>query len=178
MANKDGIWRFSGVLRVVALVMAAIYILLYVTMWGYLIFGDTELVFYYIDIESAAPLKFWQTVLAIGITSVEMGAYVIICLAANRFLKASKSAGFFIEEVIKACRQIGWGIILYWLGTIWIDYILPGVLTFYFPEGERVAIDWIAFDHYVLVLVGVILLLMAQALKEAREIDSDNKQII
>ena len=68
---------------------------------------------------------------------------------------------------------------LYWLGLISIDNFMPGILIYNFPLGEQIEIFWWDFvDHYVLLLVGVILLLMAQAMQEARDIDSDNKQFI
>ena len=56
---------------------------------------------------------------------------------------------------------------------------MPGVLTYNFAQGEKKELFWWDFaDHYVLIVVGVILLLMAQAMDEARAIDRENKQYI
>lgn len=178
MVQKSKIWRFSGVLRVFALVMASLYLFVGVMMWAAVFLGKTEHVFTFIDIKSTAPLEPWQIILGIAFTSVLIGAYIVICLAANQFLKASKRQGFFIQEVITACRKLGYGLLLYWFGLVLKENFMPGVLTFNFPEDSRRVLYWIPTAHYVVLLAGVILLLMSQAMQEAREIDSDNKQII
>ena len=178
MTQKSKIWRFSGVLRGGALIMASLYLLVGVMMWAAVFFGITEHVFTFININSRAALEPWQIILGIAFTSVLIGAYIVICLAANQFLKASKREGFFIEEVIAACRKLAFGLMLYWLGLILKENIMPGMLTFNFPANEQREIIWYPTAHYVVLLVGLILLLMAQAMEEAREIDSDNKQII
>lgn len=178
MSQKSRIWRFSGVLRGVALIMASLYLLVGAVMWGAVFFGNTEHVFTFIDMNSRAALEPWQIILGIAFTSVLIGAYVVICLAANQFLKASKREGFFIEEVIAACRKLAFGLMLYWFGLILKENIMPGVLTFNFAADAQREIIWYPTAHYVVLLVGLILLLMAQAMVEAREIDSDNKQII
>ena len=179
MVQRSKIWRFSGLLRWVALVMATLYGVVHIMSWVIVYFEGTGIIFeYYVDRKSSAPLEPWQIIWGIVFSSVLTGAYIYICLAANQFLKTSRHAGFFVEEVITACRKLGYGLMLYWLGLILIENFMPGVMTFNFPEDERVAIEWVPLDHYVILLVGVILLLMAQAMEEAREIDSDNKQFI
>lgn len=176
--KKGGIWRFSGILRGFALILAPLYILAGVMGWGAVAFGETGPAFLFAEIESNAPLEPWQAVLGAAFTAVLISAYIVICLAANQFLKASKCEGFFIAEVITACRKLGFGLMLYWVGLLLKENILPGVLTFNFPGDGQREIIWYPTAHYVLLLVGVILLLMAQAMQEAREIDSDNKQFI
>jgi len=181
MTRKSGIWRFSGVLRVVALVLATIYALasIVVLVAAYLAFtGDTQLLFLVIDQNSTAPLEPWQIILTVLIMFYHMGTFIFLCLAANQFLKASKRAGFFIGEVITACRKIAYGLMLYWFGLNLYENYIPGILTHNFPEDQQLIILWTPLDHYVILLVGVILLLMAQAIQEARDIDSDNKQFI
>lgn len=179
MTQKSKIWRFSGAFRIFALVLAFLYGSYGVGTCIFAFFGDTELVFYFVDINSTAPLDPWQIALGLVFMSVHIGAFIYLCLAANQFLKASKHEGFFIEEVITGCRKLGYGLMLYWLGLILIENFMPGILTYNFPLGEQIEIFWWDFvDHYVLLIVGVILLLMAQAMQEARDIDSDNKQFI
>ena len=179
MTQKSKIWRFSGAFRIFALVLAFLYGSYGVSTCIFAFFGDTELVFYFVDINSTAPLDPWQIALGLVFMSVHIGAFIYLCLAANQFLKASKHEGFFIEEVITGCRKLGYGLMLYWLGLILIENFMPGILTYNFPLGEQIEIFWWDFvDHYVLLIVGVILLLMAQAMQEARDIDSDNKQFI
>ena len=179
MTQKSKIWRFSGAFRIFALVLAFLYGSYGVSTCIFAFFGDTELVFYFVDINSTAPLDPWQIALGLVFMSVHIGAFIYLCLAANQFLKASKHEGFFIEEVITGCRKLGYGLMLYWLGLILIENFMPGILTYNFPLGEQIEIFWWDFvDHYVLLLVGVILLLMAQAMQEARDIDSDNKHFI
>lgn len=181
MVQKGRIWRFSSVLRGVALVLATVYALSTIlVLWvAYLAFtGNTELFFFFIDQNSTAPLEPWQIILTVLIAFYHISTFIFLCLAANQFLKASKSAGFFIEEVIRACRKIGYGLMFYWLGLNLYENYIPGILTHNFPADEQLGILWTPIDHYVILLVGVILLLIAQAIQEAREIDSDNKQFI
>jgi len=179
MTQKNGIWRFSGALRVFALVLAFLYGLLGILTGIFAVFGDTEGIFYFVDINSTAPLELWQIILGIVFMSVHIGAFIFLSLTANQFLKAAERDGFFIKEVITACRKLGYGLILYWFGLILIENYMPGILTYNFPEDEKWEIFWWDFvDHYVLILMGVILLLMAQAMQEARNIETDNKQFI
>ena len=181
MVQRSKIWRFSGFLRGVALVMAALYGLssIAVLVMAYMAFtGNTQPIFYLIDYTSTAPLEPWQIILTVLIVFYHIGTYIFLCLAANHFLKASKCAGFFIEEVITACRKIAYGLMLYWFGLNLNENYIPGILTDNFLDDEQLGILWIPVEHYVILLVGLILLLMAEAIQEARNIDSDNKQFI
>jgi len=178
MAQKSRIWRFSGALRVIALVLAALYAFTFIITWIGVFIGDTELIFFYIDIDSTASLEPWQISLGILFMAVHTGTFIFICLAANKFLKASKREGFFIEETITACRKLAYGLMAYWIGLLLIENYLPPVLTSNFPKDERIELIWFTIDYYGILLVGFILVLIAQALDDARKIDSDNKQFI
>lgn len=178
MTQKSGIWRFSGVLRAIALVMAVLYALYFLLIVYLVLSGDTESIFYHVRVISTDPLKPWQLILGLAFLFVETVAFISICMASNQFLKTSKNEGFFVEPVITACRKLGHGLMLYWVGLVLTHNYMAGVLTINFTEDKRVPIEWDPLDFIVILIVGFILFLIARAMKEARDIDSDNKQII
>ncbi|MGB0908188.1 MAG: hypothetical protein ACPGVT_11900 [Maricaulaceae bacterium] len=159
--------------------MAALYVVMFLLAWGLALLGATELVFDIADIESEAPLAMWQLLSSAICTGVMIGAVAMIAWAANRFLKVTYRNGFFIEGAAKACLRMGQGLTLFWLGLLLTESFMPWILTYNFPPAEKAGIEWFVLDAgFIALLAGVVLILMAQAMDEARAIDADNKQII
>lgn len=179
MTQKGGIWRFSGVLRVLAIAMAMIYGFYYFLIWGLALAGEFEAAYDFIDLESEISLELWQIICGFLFSGVAIGAMVVIALAASRFLKVSKQDGFFIEAASKACRLMGFGLIGFWAGMLLTENFLPWIMTRNFPIAEQEEIEWFLLDlNYIALLVGVVFMLMSRAMDEARVIDADNKQFI
>ncbi len=179
MSQKGGIWRFSGVLRGFALALALIYGLFYLLTWGAALVGETEMAFDFVDIDSTAPLALWQIIGGIICTGIAIGAVIMICLAASHFLSMTKRDGFFIVGAAKACRRMGQGLIAFWLGMLLTENLLPWIMTQGLAAQAQEEIDLFLLDtNFIALLVGVVLLLMAEAMDQARVIDQDNKQII
>lgn len=179
MQNKPKIWRFAGPLRFLVLAMVSIYSLYFCMIWALAWLGETEAAFDFVDVASTAPLKHWQIIGGMICSGVAFGAMGVIAFAANRFLKLTKRDGFFINDAAKACRHMGYGLILFWVGLILWENFMPWIITHNLPEEQQEEIIWFLLDpNIIALLVGFILILMAQAIDEARAIDEDNKQII
>ncbi len=179
MSQKGGIWRFSGVLRGLAIFLAILCGVLYLYTWGAALAGDTELAFDFADVYSTAPLDAWQIIGGIICSGIAIAAVIMICLAAARFLSVTKRDGFFIVGAAKACRRMGQGLIVFWVGMVLVENFMPWIMTRNFAVDERIEIEWFLLDlSFIFLLLGVVLLLMAGAMDQARVIDQDNKQII
>jgi hypothetical protein len=179
MMKKTGIWRFAGPLRITAILLAALYGVLFLIIWGVALVGSTELVFDMIDLERDDPLEWWQFLGGFICSGIAILAIILIAITVNRLLKRTKKDGFFEAGVAETLRRLGWAMILFWLGLYLVDSIMPWLLTLKLEPAARIELDWFPLDDGVIaLLVGFVLLLVSQAMHEAREIDADNKQII
>lgn len=179
MSNRDGIWRFAGPLRWLTIIMVGIYSLLFTLSLVGALFGFTEPIFGWIDIVSTEPLALWQIAFGAMCLSVVCLAMIVIAIASNRLLKQSYRFGFLQEGTSQGLKQLGWGLILLWLGFILAENFMPWALTVNLPEDQQKDIIWFILDpNLIAMLVGFVLLLLSDVVEEAREIDAENKQII
>lgn len=179
--KRTGIWRFVAPLRIVGFLLAILYSIYYFILWGTALMGNTERAFDLLDIASTEPLSLIQIAGGMVCTGVMIGAVVLIVFILNRLLKLTYKEGFFQEGVAETFRQLGWALILFWLGMFLSDSVLPWLLTRNFsPELQvEVEVEWLPLDDGLIALfVGFVLLLVADAMVQARAIDEDNKQII
>lgn len=179
MSQTGGIWRFAAVLRVLVLMLVVIYGLFFLIIWGLALAGETEGAFDFIDIDSDTSLAAWQIMGGIFCSGVEIIAMAMIAWSASQFIVMTRSRGFFIKEVPKTCRTMGYGLITFWAGMLLTENFLPWIMTRGLPKGQQEDIIWFLLDaNLIALMVGIVLLLMAQAIDEARVIDNDNKQFI
>jgi len=177
--KRTGIWKFAIPMRIVGFLLGALYLLYYIIIWGTALTGNTELAFDLFDIVSTAPLSPVQIAGGMFCTGVMIGAVVLIVFILNRLLKMTYNEGFFQEGVAETIRKLGWALILFWLGLFLSDSILPWLLTKNLPSDLHIEAEWIPLDDSLIALfVGFVLLLVADAMVQARAIDEDNKQII
>lgn len=177
--KRTGIWRFAGPLRILAFILAALYTVYYFIVWGTALTGDTELAFDLMDIVATDPLSPIQIIGGMISTGVAIGSIVLIVFTLNRLLKLTYKDGFFQEGVAETIRRLGWALNLFWLGLYLVDSILPWLLTKNLAPDLQLEAEWIPIDDGLIALfVGFVLLLVADAMKQAREIDEDNKQFI
>jgi len=179
MAKKTGIWRFAGPLRIAALLTAVIYGLIYIYIWTLAWLGDTEDAFDIIDIVSTDPLTPIQIIGSMIFSGMAIGSIIMIALTANRFLKGAFRDGFFDASVARTLKHLGYGLLLFWLGFILSENVMPWLLTLNLESEFQETIEWFPLDaNIVAMIVGFVLILLSGAMDEAREIDADNKQII
>lgn len=179
MPRKTGIWRFSGPLRVLAILMAVIYGAYYLYVWSFALAGDTEDAFDFIDVISTEPLTLIQIAGGMVFSGIAIGAMVLIAIIANRLLKSTYRDGFFKSGVSKTLKQLGYALVLFWLGMILAENFMPWLLTKNLTPELREEIQWFLLDaNLVALLVGFVLILVSGAMDEARAIDEDYKQII
>lgn len=177
--KRTGIWKFAMPIRVLGFLLAIAYTLYYFILWGTAWAGDTELAFDLFDIVSTDPLTPVQITGGMICTGIMVGAVVLIVFILNRFLKLTHKEGFFQDGVAETLRKLGWALILFWLGLFLSDSLLPWLLTKNLPQEIRIEAEWFPLDDGLIALfVGFVLLLVADAMVQAREIDEDNKQFI
>lgn len=179
MTKKTGIWRFAGPLRITALVTAAIYGAFYALIWALAWFGETEAAFDFVDVISEEPLTPLQIIGGMICTGLAFGAMVMIAITANKFLKTAYREGFFEAGVARTLKQLGYGLILFYVGLMLSENLMPWFLTKNLAPELQEEIEWFLLDpNLVALLVGFVLLLLSGAMEEARAIDEDNKQFI
>lgn len=171
--------KIYGPMRFLVIISAAIHALFYCVVWGYAFSGNTKLVFDFIDIDSTAvltPLQFFGGVISSGVVIIAM---CVVAMGANRLLKCTYKNGFFQDGVSRDLKIIGYGMILFWLGLILADDVMPWILTWYLEAGDRKEIEWFPLDPNIIALfVGFILILVSSAIEDARMIEAENKQFI
>lgn len=176
---RSGLWRFAGLLRLTTLAMAFVYSASFAAIWVAAIMGNTMPAFDLMDIENDAPLSAWQIAYGCATSALVCGAMIIIALAANRFLKTSYRKGFFDATIAQTLRRIGYGLGLFYLGVVLIDNSLSWMLTYNLPADQREPIDWVIFDpNLIALLAAFILILLSDAITQARNIQADNAQFI
>ncbi len=179
MVKKDGFWKLSLPLRILLGLCALLYSGFFLVAWAMALMGDTSLVFDIVDIYEAHPLTPLQIVLGMICFAVVVVSVIMIFLAANDLLVRMRRDGFFAKGIARGVKRLGYGVILFWVGMILVEEFYGWILTWNLPEDDRIPFEWIPFDMTIIfLLIGVVLLLMSQALREAREIDQENKQII
>lgn len=179
MRKKTGIWRFSGPLRILVILMAVIYSAYYLVVWGLALAGDTESAFDFVDVISTEPLNFIQIIGGIIFSGIAIGSMVVIAIIANRLLRSTYRDGFFEAGVAKNLKQLGYALALFWLGMILAENFMPWLLTKNLDVELREEIEWFLLDpNLIALLVGFVLIVLSGAMDEARMIDQDNKQII
>ena len=179
MDKRTIMWRFSGPLRVLVTLTAVIYVAFYVTIWAFALLGKTELAYDFVDVVSTEPLSLTQIIFGMIFSGIAIGSMVLIAVIANSLLKFTRQYGFFKVSVAKNLNQLGYALILFWLGMMLTDNVMPWLLTKNLALELREEIEWIPLDaNIIALLVGFVLILLSETINEARLIDEDNKQII
>jgi len=179
MTKKTGIWRFAWPLRIAVIFTAGIYGLIYIYIWTLAWRGDTEDAFDLIDVVSTDPLTPVQIIGSMLLSGLAIGSMIMIAFTANRFLGGAYRNGFFDVRVAKTIKHLGYGLLLYWLGFILSENLMPWLLTLHFEAEFQEPIEGFLLDaNIVALIVGFVLVLLSGAMDEAREIDADNQQFI
>lgn len=179
MNMKSNLWRLSLPIRILMGLCAGLYLLFYILAWGLAFTGDTSLIFDLYDIEGSYPLTGLQIMAGMIMIGLTVLGIILVFLAANRFLKLIHRRGFFGDGIAHALYRLGQSMIVFWVGMILGEDFLPPILTANLPSDLRQEFEWIPFDvNIIIVLMGFVLILTADALRQAREIDQDNKQFI
>ncbi len=166
-------------MRIIIIASAILHMIFYITVWGFAFTGDTELVFDFVDINSKAvltPLQITGGVLCSGVVIIAM---CVVAFASNRILKRTYQGGFIQDGVAEDLRVIGYGMIMFWIGLILAEDVMPWILTWYFEPTGKQELEWFPLDPNIIALtVGFLLILVSSAIDDARKIDAENKQFI
>lgn len=179
MKIRTGIWRFSGPLRFIMLFTAFAYGCLYLVIWGMAWAGNTEIVYGLTGAVSEEPLTKLQIIGGMICMGAFVGAFILIALTTNIFLKKAYREGFFQTGISRALRHLGYSMVLFYLGLTLTEKFLPWLITKNLGPEQQNPIEWFFLDPtLVALLVGLVLLLLSGAMDEACDIDAENKQII
>lgn len=171
--------KLYGPVRYLVILSALIHALFYFTVWIFAFKGNTELVFDFVDIDSTALLTPLQIIGGVICSGVVIAAMCVVAIGANRLLKRTYKNGFIQDGVSSDLKLIGYGMIMFWLGLILAEDVMPWILTWYFETGAREELEWFPLDPNIIALtVGFLLILVASAIEDARIIEAENKQFI
>lgn len=192
MKERSKVWKLAGPLRFLIVTMVGLYCCFFVFVWGAAFFGHTHGVFELVNvdtnslscepiatIENHPSLKFWQMSFGILCAFIAIIAMVTMAVAANKLLKQLYKYGFFKSGIAKGLKQLGFGLILFWVALLLNENFLPWALTANLNEDHRREMILFIIDpNLFALLAGFLFILLSDAIDQARQMDAENKQII
>lgn len=172
-------WLYR-VLRVVAGIMTTFVGLMILLTAGTALAGDTDMLIDFIDMEKKAPALDMVDHVAIVFTSgFAIITFWLLFRSINQFLKHAERGELFLDSTANALSRMGRAMILLYLVFLCFDVLLPMLIA---PRAMiENGIDFIIYmiDPNVLtLLIGTVLIALAGALREGREIQDELRQIV
>lgn len=115
----------------------------------------------------------------IGVLTVPaMAVWLMILLNLHCLFSNFAREKVFHERTVAAVRRAG-----FWLMVLVVIQFVASVasslvLTYDFPPGQRTLAITFTSQHFILLSVGFVLLLMGVAMDEALKLDDENRQIV
>lgn len=115
----------------------------------------------------------------IGLLTVPaMAVWLMILLNLHRLFANFAREQVFQAQTVAAVRRAG-----FWLMVLMVVQFLASVassivLTYDFPAGQRMVAITLTSQHFILLSLGFVLLLMGVAMDEALRLDDENRQIV
>lgn len=172
-------WLYR-VLRILAGVMTSLVGLVIILTAATALAGDTELLIDMIDIESEAPkLNMATQVAMVFISGFAIITFWLLFRSINQFLKHAERGELFLDSAANALSRMGSSMILLYIVFLCFDVLLPMLI-----EPEAIVENSIDFLIYLIdlnvltLLIGIVLIALAGALREGREIQDELRQIV
>lgn len=140
--------------------------------------GDLSGVQELMEREINHPLTPWQIALGAVLLTVAVAPLLMAFWSAHRFFRHFTRAEIFAGGMERTVRSLGWSLVLYWLMDWLTDLAAIPLVTATDPSGVQVEFGISIDETIALPIVGIILILIARALAEARRIDEDSKLIV
>lgn len=126
------------------------------------------------------PLEIAPPPLVVLIGAFVLFAVLALCLlsalwAMHRVLSAARQRDF--DGLTGALRTAGRGLIGFWGCFAVLSYAYPFAMVWNVPQSERPVIEWFPIDLDAIILViGIVLIALAGAFRQAAEIERENKE--
>ncbi|MEP2990600.1 MAG: hypothetical protein ABJN65_15170 [Parasphingorhabdus sp.] len=172
-------WLYRG-LRILAGMMTSLIGLVMILTAVTALTGDTELLMDMVDIESDDPKLSLAAQIAIVVTcSFALLTFLLLFRSINRFLAHAEKGELFLDSAANALSRMGVSMILLYAVFLSFDVLLPMLI-----EPESIMENSLDFFIYLIdlnalgLLIGIVLMALAGALREGRELQDELKQIV
>lgn len=168
------------VLRVLAGVMTLIFSVVISYACIAALFGDQEMLIDFIDEDNASLTLNVPTIIAIVATNIlGVSSLALMFFSMNRFLKHAESGELLIASACNALKRLGIAMIMLYLTSMSLAVLIPVLGIPGFLAEYSVALPLFLIDlDFLYLLIGVVLLAVAQALREGQAAKEEAKQYV
>ncbi|WP_108810618.1 hypothetical protein [Sphingorhabdus sp. Alg231-15] len=178
-ASTQNRWLYR-LLRIVAGVMTSLVGLTIILTAVTALMGDMELLVDMVEMESADPKLGLVAQIALVVTCVlAVFTFLLLFRSINRFLAHAEKGELFLDSAANALSRMGVSMILLYVVFLSFDVLLPMLI-----EPESIIENSIDFFIYLIdlnalgLLIGIVLMALAGALREGRELQDELRQIV
>lgn len=172
-------WLYR-VLRILAAVMTSLVGLLLIYSTVTALCGDTAVLVDMLDMESSNPgLNMVSQVALVVVSIFAIVTFWLLFRSINKFLKHAELGELFLESAAVALSRMGSSMILLYGVFISFEVFLPMLI-----EPGTIVENSLNFLMYLVdlnvltLLIGIVLMALAGALREGREIQDELRQIV
>ncbi|GAA0487734.1 hypothetical protein GCM10009096_33310 [Parasphingorhabdus litoris] len=173
-------WLYRG-LRIVAGAMTSLVGLVIILTAVTALMGDLELLTDMIEIESDDVKLGLAAQIALAVTSsLAVFTFLLLFRSINRFLGHAERGELFLDSAANALSRMGISMILLYVVFMGFDVLLPMLI-----KSESILQNSVDFLVYLLIdlnalglLIGIVLMALAGALREGRQLQDELRQIV
>jgi hypothetical protein len=172
-------WLYRA-LRIIAGLMTSLVGLVIILTAVTALTGDMELLTDMVEIESDDPkLGLVAQIALVATCSLAVFTFLLLFRSINRFLAHAEKGELFLDSAANALSRMGVSMILLYVVFLGFDILLPMLI-----EPESIIENSIDFFVYLIdlnalgLLIGIVLMALAGALREGRELQDELRQIV
>lgn len=172
-------WLYR-LLRIVSGVMTSLVGLTVILTAVTALMGDMELLIDIVDMESINPELNLVTQITLVVTcALAVYTFLLLFRSINRFLSHAEHGELFLDSAANALSRMGVSMVLLYVVFIGFDVVLPMLI-----EPDSILDNSVDFFVYLIdlnaltLLIGIVLMALAGALREGRELQDELKQIV
>lgn len=142
--------------------------------------GHHEMLLDFIDDDASSLVMTVPTQIAIVISNlVGLTALGLLFFGSNRFLNHAERGELLVDSARNALRRLGLAMVLIYVTTRLLALVIPilGIPGFWEDNGIIIPLTFVDMD-FLYILVGVVLLVLGQALREGQAAKEEAKQYV
>jgi Protein of unknown function (DUF2975) len=116
--------------------------------------------------------------LGLLLSSIQVLLLVYALLAVSKVFRAFANNEWFVPQIGEHLHKFGWALALYGATSPLVRTLMALLITWNNPPGQQMLLINFSGDDFVIALVGVLILLLGYAMREAARIADENDQII
>jgi len=171
-------WLYR-VLRILSGVMTSLIGLTIVLTAVSALLGDTEMLTDMVEMDAGTQLSVAAKIALVVTSSLAILTFLLLFRSINRFLRHAENGELFLDSAANALSRMGVSMILLYVVFFGFDVVLPMLI-----EPQSVIENSLSYFIYLIdlnvlsLLIGIVLLALARALREGRELQDELKQIV